>query len=165
MTRWQSKEEKLQARIGISNLNREIENLIAGGAGGFSVEVNEAKATLRNIEKLDTTTDKAGRIRIKRRIGEVGTYDYEMYKAIIYRENYLDSLKKYGSNFKNYQKFMNKLKTITNPLSFYRYIQQSNIMEDWFLWYNGNLGTLSYGEWSTDEEVFNAGLRQLGLIE
>ena len=49
-----------------------------------------------------------------------------MRKAIVYRDNYIEEMKKY-SNFKNYDKLMKKLNSIRNPLKFYDTL--SNISE------------------------------------
>lgn len=170
ITRWEKNELNKQAKIAARNLNRQIQELNIPQYDGFSraqmgsEELRKLQSTLKNINELNTSTgDKTKRIR--RRIKELGTLDYKMYKAIIYRDNYMKALQEYSSNFESYSLLIEKLESIKNPVNFFNYIQKSNALTDFFTWYNDNEGSLIYGGFLNNEEVFQYGLEELGIIE
>ena len=49
-----------------------------------------------------------------------------MKKAIVFRENYLKEMEKY-SHFDNYEKLMKKLRSFTNPISFFNFVSQNEL--------------------------------------
>ena len=89
---------------------------------------DDIKAQIKNLQKLETL-GKGELKRLKNRIKNIGSSDYEMRKAIIFRENYLNEMKKY-ENFDNYDKLMEKLHSIKNPLAFFDYVSQNEITQD-----------------------------------
>lgn len=103
--------------------------------------------------------------KMKSRLQNIGTLDYEIKKASVYKENYINAMREAFSNFENFEVLENKLKTIKNPKSFFKYIQQSDYLSDLFLYYDDESGTLVYGGLSSNEEIFNSELVKLGLIE
>ena len=56
----------------------------------------------------------------------MGTSDYTMKRAIVFRENYLKVMEKY-SHFDNYEKLMKKLRSFTNPISFFNFVSQNEL--------------------------------------
>lgn len=48
-----------------------------------------------------------------------GSSDFEMRRAIVYRENYFQMLEATYSGLNNYEKVIEELKKISNPLDFY----------------------------------------------
>ena len=73
---------------------------------------------------------------IKERLKNIGSLDYEMRKANIFRENYLNSMKDAFGNFENFEILENKLKSIKNSKSFYKFVTQSDYLADLFLYYD-----------------------------
>lgn len=54
-----------------------------------------------------------------------GSADFEMRKAIIYRENYFTMLENKYSTMENYEEVVKRLNQIQNPIEFYKFV--SNI--------------------------------------
>mgnify|MGYP003299818884 CR=1 FL=1 len=61
----------------------------------------------------------------KSRIENWGSADFEMRRAIIYRENYFTMLENKYSTMENYKEVVDRLKQIRNPIEFYKFV--SNI--------------------------------------
>ena len=164
ITRWERDELKKLER----NATRRLKNELA------SIDkIEKPYTTQREIEinaqlnNLKTWQNKKGFEfnKIKSRLQNIGTLDYEIKKASVYKENYMNSMREAFSNFENFEVLENKLKTIKNPKSFFKYIQQSDYLSDLFLYYDDESGTLVYGGLSSNEEIFNSELVKLGLIE
>ena len=164
ITRWERDELKKLER----NATRRLKNELA------SIDkIEKPYTTQREIEinaqlnNLKTWQNKKGFEfnKMKSRLQNIGTLDYEIKKASVYKENYINAMKEAFSNFENFEVLENKLKTIKNPKSFFKYIQQSDYLSDLFLYYDDESGTLVYGGLSSNEEIFNSELVKLGLIE
>ena len=67
--------------------------------------------------------------RLRERIQNIGTQDYIMKKSVIFQENYLKEMEKY-KGFNNYEKLMEKLKSIKNPISFFNYVSKNELIQD-----------------------------------
>ena len=164
ITKWERDELKKLER----NATRRLKNELA------SIDkIEKPYTTQREIEinaqlnNLKTWQNKKGFEfnKMKSRLQNIGTLDYEIKKASVYKENYMNSMREAFSNFENFKVLENKLKTIKNPKSFFKYIQQSDYLSDLFLYYDDESGTLVYGGLSSNEEIFNSELVKLGLIE
>ena len=90
-----------------------------------------------------------------------------MKRAETFKENYLKGLKdKQFKTFENYDIFMKYINTnLKNPMKFYDTIQKSEIMSDFFLWYDSENGVITYGGFVTNEDTFNTGLREIGILK
>ncbi len=89
--------------------------------------------TIRNLKQLEIKSSGDFK-RLKSRINDIGTLDYNMVKATIYRENFeyaLQHVQEY-EGFDILQKYLNRIK---NPERFYQYIKKSNVMSDIFAYY------------------------------
>lgn len=73
-----------------------------------------------------------------------GRQDYEMKKARIFRENFLEALKE-TKNFENYRLLKDELNKIRNPINFYEFISKSETFSDLFQWYDDEAGAYIYG--------------------
>lgn len=164
ITRWERDELKKLER----NATRRLKNELA------SIDkIEKPYTTQREIEinaqlnNLKTWQNKKGFEfnKMKSRLQNIGTLDYEIKKASVYKENYINAMREAFSNFENFKVLENKLKTIKNPISFFKYIQQTDYLSDLFLYYDDESGTLFYGGLSSNEEIFNSELVKLGLIE
>ena len=125
ITRWERRELGIQSRIAQIRLKNELKDLNKPLSEGFSrVEMGSQRAReiegqLKNLKQIENKKGYKFK-RLKERIQNIGTSDYIMKKAIIYRENYLKEMKKY-SHFDNYDKLMTKLNSIQNPISLFIY--------------------------------------------
>lgn len=164
ITKWERDELKKLER----NATRRLKNELA-----TIDKIEKPYTTQREIEinaqlnNLKTWQNKKGFEfnKIKSRLQNIGTLDYEIKKASVYKENYINAMREAFSNFENFEVLENKLKTIKNPKSFFKYIQQSDYLSDLFLYYDDESGTLVYGGLSSNEDIFNSELVKLGLIE
>lgn len=83
---------------------------------------------LRDIENRS----KENFINLKESIKFQGSSDYEMKKALIYRNNVLNEMKDLPEEFNSlYEEF----KKIKNPIEFYEKMQSSRMLQNFFEWY------------------------------
>lgn len=99
-----------------------------------SVRLRTIEAQLKNLEKLESKKGFDFKT-IKWRIQNLGSKDYEMRKAIVFRENFLLSLEKLALNNDIFEEIFDFFNSIKNPLQFYETTQRSEILQDFFLWY------------------------------
>ena len=101
---------------------------------------------------------------MKERLEYFGSLDYKMLKATIFRENFEKALSESGAeNFENYDLLKKKLNRIKNPTNFFEFIKNSNVFMDLFEYYKEGDGII-YGGFISDEERFDFGLSELGLL-
>lgn len=157
ITKWERRELGIQTGIAKRRLNKELSELNEPSIGGYSrvqmgsVRAREIEAQIKHLGKIETTKGSDFR-RLKRSIKIQGSSDYEMKKAIVFRENYMNEMKKYSS-FENYEKLMFCLKAINNPISFFDYVSQNEIS-----------GDLTYqSDQYYSEREFNRFLESLGI--
>ena len=60
---------------------------------------------------------------------------------------------------------INLLKSIKNPVQFYNYIQQSETLQDIFLYYKDEANAQTYGGFKNNQNAFNKAIEDLGLRE
>lgn len=170
MTKWERKELGYQSRIAQRRLTEELKELNKPNNEGISrvqmgsLRVKEIEAQIRNLKQIETKKGYDFR-RLRERIQTQGTLDYKFRKASIYRQNYFKALKEGASNFENYELFKSQLEKIKNPVEFFEFIQQSQALSDFLVWYDEENGTLIYGGFGSNENAFNYGLEELGILE
>ena len=164
ITKWERDELKKLERNATKRLKNELATIDKIEKPYTTQREIEINAQLNNLK---TWQNKKGFEfnKMKSRLQNIGTLDYEIKKASVYKENYINAMREAFSNFENFEVLENKLKTIKNPKSFFKYIQQSDYLSDLFLYYDDESGTLVYGGLSSNEEIFNSELVKLGLIE
>lgn len=91
-------------------------------------KVRALQSQIKNLKKIETQKGYEFNV-LRRRLKKMGASDYEMKKAIIYRENYLKEMEKY-SHFDNYDELMKKLKSIENPINFFKFVSQNELTQD-----------------------------------
>ena len=136
ITKWEKTELAIETRIAKANLRRQMRpyEKIVKGSGVFSkaqMGNSEYRALKRTYESLKNPFSRSAGdfARIKSRIETLGVSDLEMKRAIIYRNNYLNVLKKY-SGYDNYDLLMKKLNSFSNPISFYNFMSKDDIIVD-----------------------------------
>lgn len=154
LTKWEYQELKNLQRSAKQHLNRELGTINKQAQPYVSQTEFEIRSNLNNIKKLDRAT-KSDFQRIKKRVNLIGSSDYEMKKARIWKENYMESIKRY-EGYENYDKLMKKLKNYSNPISFY------NLFKD-----NTNTVIEDYLFYISDQKIaqqqFNQLLSELGI--
>lgn len=157
ITKWERRELGIQSRIAQLRLTRELKALNEPTESGYSraqmgsTRVREIEAQLRNLKQIETKSGYEFQ-RLRSRIARSGVSDYTMKKAIVYMENYIKQMEKY-SHFDNYDKLMAKLKSFSNPISFYNFVSKTELTADL---------TYQSDEYYT-QEYFNRFIEDLGI--
>ena len=131
MTKWERRELGIQSRIAQTRLQNELKTLNEPLDSGFSraqmgsMRVREINAQIKNLKNIENVVGYEFN-RLRDRLSRMGTSDYTMKKAIVFRENYLKEMEKY-SHFDNYEKLMKKLRSFTNPVSFFNFVSQNEL--------------------------------------
>lgn len=165
ITKWERKELGIQSRIAQLRLQTELKALNNPLDSGFSraqmgsKRLREIESTLEGLKQIEKKSGFEFK-RLKSRIQNIGISDYDMKKAIIYRENYFKMLKENYSNYENYERFIFELDKIKNPLQFYNFISQNELLADITFMYDlSSQGILGI----TDNEKFNFMLESIGI--
>lgn len=116
-----------------------------------STRVREIEAQIRNLKQIENKKGYEFK-KLSSRIKNVGTSDYNMKRAITYRENYIKEMEKY-SHLENYEKLEKFFNTLKNPISFYEAVSKNELTKD--LTYQSD----SY----FTEQAFNSFLEDLGI--
>lgn len=131
ITKWERRELGIQSRIAQTRLRNELKTLNEPTESGFSraqmgsMRVAEINAQIKNLKNIEGAVGYAFN-RLRERLSRMGTSDYTMKKAIVFRKNYLKEMEKY-SHFDNYEKLMKKLRSFTNPISFFNFVSQNEL--------------------------------------
>ena len=131
ISKWERRELGIQSRIAQSRLQNELKSLNEPTESGFSraqmgsMRVREINAQIKNLKNIENVVGYEFN-RLRDRLSRMGTSDYTMKKAIVFRENYLKEMEKY-SHFDNYEKLMKKLRSFTNPVSFFNFVSQNEL--------------------------------------
>ena len=168
MTAWEYRELKLARNRARRYLEGRLEvQQLENPYAKFGLETKEIEATRKTIEslgKLEKTADKFQFNRLMQRIKNLGSYDVEMKRASVYKDNYMKALEQM-SNYDNYDLLKEKLDSIKNPEEFYNFISQSTTLSDLFNYYETSPSSQTYGGFDNNQEAFNSALRQLGVLE
>lgn len=122
----------------------------------------ELQRTKESIEDLFNRKGTEFR-RTKERAKSWGKSDYELWRASIFRENFMNALEEM-STYKNYDLLKQKLESIKNPIQFYNYVKKSDIISDLFLFYKDKATAQTYGGFVDNQEAFDTAIfEQLGI--
>ena len=169
LTKWEYHEAKIGRNRALklleSNLERqEAENPYAK-YGLETKEIETTKKTIASLGKLETSKG-AGFFNIFGRIMRLGSYDYTLNKAEIYRQNFMKVFNNF-ENYEGYEDLKKKLQSIKNPEDFYDFVKQSPILMDLFEMGDSlhapDPNAQTYGGFTTNQEAFNTALSQVGL--
>lgn len=131
ISRWERRELGIQSRIAQTRLRNELKSLNEPTESGFSraqmgsMRAREINAQIKNLKNIEGAVGFAFN-KLRDRLARQGISDYTMKKAIVFRENYLKEMEKY-SHFDNYEKLMKKLRSFTNPVSFFNFVSQNEL--------------------------------------
>lgn len=157
VSKWEFSQLKKAKRRGLRTLEKERETILSTreSIGMGDERLSEIKAIEESFETLEEKT-RASFKKLKERINYLGRSDYNLNRAMIFRQNFYTALEGV-SHFQNYEVLKKKLDSIENPIKFYEYVKQSPILMDLFLWYK-NPDNLFYGAFSNNQEAFNSAL-------
>lgn len=163
LTKWEYSELKKsqkRATINVTDQAREIIDTDRNVMGDA-----EFKRLLRTKESIEDLFNRRGTEfrRTKERTKSWGKADYELWRASIFRENFMNALEEMAG-YKNYKLLKEKLESIENPIQFYNYVKQSDILSDLFLFYKEKATAQTYGGFVDNQEAFDTALfDQLGI--
>ena len=163
LTKWEYSELKKsqkRATINVTDQAREIIDTDRNVMGDA-----EFKRLLRTKESIEDLFNRRGTEfrRTKERTKSWGKADYELWRASIFRENFMNALEEMAG-YKNYKLLKEKLESIENPIQFYNYVKQSDILSDLFLFYKDKATAQTYGGFVDNQEAFDTALfDQLGI--
>lgn len=158
LTKWERRELGIESRTVQRRLNKELQALNEPTESGFSraqmgsQRVQEIQSQIKNLRKIETLKG-ADFKRLRERIVSMGKSDYTYKRALQFRENYIKLMKEKYKNFENYDKFIAKLESITNPIEFFNFVSVNELTQD-----------LTYqSDEMYSQESFNAFISQFGV--
>lgn len=168
ISKWERHEVNLARQRALPRMRIELMELYKSNPLARFGMKSEAITTLeKNIENLENLEKLSGRdfqTSIER-AKKKGIKDYDLYEQSLYMTNYLKGLKdKQFKTFSNYKLFYDYIKKL-RPDEFYEFINKSTIMSDLFIWYDSEQGELTYSGFMSNEDAFNTGLEQLGILK
>ena len=120
------------------------------------VEFKKLLRTKESIEDLFNRTGSEFR-RTKIRAMNWARNDFELWRADIFRENFMKALGQLET-FEHVDLLIKKLEKITNPISFYNYVSRSEVLKDLFLYYKEKATAQTYGGFVDNQEAFDYAL-------
>lgn len=155
ITRWEYTELKAERRRAERRLSGELSG-IEGTMGTGNKRINEIRGTIASLQKLETATGNEFK-RIRTRIKEQGTSDYDFKKSKIFQNNFIKAFK--GMGRKEIVEIAQKFK---NPTEFWNFIKDSGFTE-LQEFYDEAEGILNFSMNSDDRYYYE--LQKLELIE
>lgn len=140
ITRWERQELGIQSRTAQRRLRQELKQLQLPNEQGFSrvqmgsMRQREIEAQLKNLQRIEEKTGYEFE-RLSRRIKMLGTSDYTLRKAYVFQENFMQELQRLSKSSPEFEKVYNYFSSIKNPISFFNETQKSDVLQDFFVWY------------------------------
>lgn len=135
ITKWERRELGIESRTAQIRLTKELKNLYTPKQGEKfsmaqmgSIRVREIEAQLRNLKQIESKKGYQFE-RLRQRIHNIGTSDYNMRRALTFRNNYINEMKKY-SHLKNYELLKEKMESLSNPVDFYEFVKDKELVKD-----------------------------------
>lgn len=139
LTNWEVQEIKLQQIQAERRIKRRMQEIRRNrpeyftGSSLGNEEYKKLQNTLKSIKsfglkkpsgKLTSERIKEISLEARRRIENWGSMDFEMRRAIVYKENYLRMFTETYVGLSNYDKVLARLKSIENPIQFYNILKK-----------------------------------------
>lgn len=122
LSKWEYKELGYLKKNASIKLRNEIKEIDRSKTPYETVDERITKGLIKNFNKLNESKGKEFR-EIKRRLNFYGSSDYEMKKAVIWKENLLEQAENV-SNLKGYDKFIEFINSFKNPIQLYETIKE-----------------------------------------
>lgn len=169
ISKWERHELNLATKRATRMLTTEYMKEVQNPVNVFGMKgdrITQIEKTLESIGNIENVTGEKFR-KLKSRIFKLGVSDKELKKADIFKENFLKGLEdKQFKTFKNLDIFMNFINTkLKNPQKFFDVIQRSETFSNFFTWYDSSEGIITFGSFLTNEDAFNTGLTELGILK
>ena len=163
ITKWELSELKKAQKRATRTLTEKARDVVESDTNVMGdAEFKQLLRTKESIEDLFNRTGSEFK-RTSERALTYGKLDYELWRASVFRDNYMQALKEMSS-YKNYKILKDKLESIENPIQFYNYIKQSDILQDLFLFYKDKATSQTYGGFVDNQEAFDTAIfEQLGI--
>ena len=156
ITKWERRELGIQTRTAQTRLTKELKELYTPKEGQKysraqmgSIRVREIEAQLKNLKQIETKKGYEFK-RLRQRIHNIGTSDYEFRKATVYRNNFMNELTNLKNNNKEFIKVYEYFEKIKNPIEFFNTTQKSQVLQDFFEWY---MDSENYGNFQDNNEL------------
>lgn len=165
VTKWEYSEIKLSRNRALKELGTERLSIETGTKwrGMGDERLNQIEATIESITDIENVRGSDFKRR-KSRLFFLGKTDIELVRAKQFRDNFLNSLEEL-SVYDNYNLLFNKLASIKNPISFYNYVRNSDVLMDLFLYYKDKPTAQTYGGFESNQDAFNYAIEELGLMK
>ena len=163
ITQWELSELKKAQKRAVGRTTDKARTIIESDVNVMGDR--EFKQLIRTKESIEDLFNRVGSDfkRTAKRTLNWGKTDYDLWRASIFRDNYMKALEEM-SNYRNFDLLVNKLKSIKNPIQFYNYVGQSNILSDLFLFYKDKATAQTYGGFKDNQEAFDTAIfDQLGI--
>ena len=141
LTKWERRELGIQSRTAQNRLRQELKELNLPSKSGFSkvqmgsLRQKEIEAQIKNLQKIEEKTGYEFE-RLSERIKSIGTSDYTLRKAYVFRENFMNQLEILKNNSPEFEKVYEHFNKIKNPITFFNETQKSDVLQDFFVWYS-----------------------------
>ena len=163
LTKWEYKEIKLARNRAIKLRKRQIEQVLNHEKfmGMGDEKISQYKMSINYMNKLETKRGYNFK-EAQKLIEKLGTNQYDLWRAEIYRENFMNALEEMSS-YDNYDLLKQKLESINNPISFYEFISKSETLRDLFFYYKDKATSKTYGGFASNQDAFNEALVELKI--
>ena len=165
ITRWERQELSIQTRTAQRRLRQELKGLQIPNEQGFSrvqmgsIREKEIEAQMKSLQRIEEKTGYEFE-RLSRRIKMLGTSDYTLKKAYVFQENFMEQLEKLKKNSPEFEKVFDYFNSIKNPISFFNETQKSDVLQDFFVWYQV---PENYASFTSKEDVADYILKEYGV--
>ena len=165
LTKWEYGELKKAQKRAVETIQEKARGLIEDNKNVIGdLEFKQLMRTKQSIEDLFNRLGSEFKRTAKRTLSW-GKKDYDLWRASVFRENYMNALAEM-SDYDNYDLLIKKLNSIENPIKFYEYIQKSDILQDLFLYYKDKATAQTYGGFTSNQEAFDTAIfDQLGITK
>lgn len=164
LTKWEYREIKLARNRAIRGLQAEKSMIEQGSKwlGMGDERLDQIESTIKSLNQLEMSRGSEFRSKVIR-ILDKGRTDRGLKQAMQFRENFMKAFNEM-STFDNYELLKSKLDSIKNPIKFFEYVSQTEILLDLFLYYNDKATSQTYGGFASNQDAFNYVLESLGLL-
>lgn len=121
LTAWEYGELKKQQKIAKARIKKELAKVDRPYGKMGTAHYQRLESIQSSIKGFEKLTGSAFQI-AKERLSNWGSTDYDMRRAIIYKQNYLSMLNEEFKNEKNYKKLVMAIKNI-HPINFYESVK------------------------------------------
>lgn len=163
LTKWEYRELKLARNRAIKFREKQKQEVLSGNkfVGMGSEKVSQYNMSIDYMKRLETMKGYNFK-EASNLIRHIGSNQYDLWKAEVYRDNFMKSLEEM-SIYDGYDLLKSKLESIDNPISFFKFIQRSETLKDLFQYYKDSPTSKTYGGFASNQDAFNHALVELGI--